>query len=435
MATDIRPAWPSFALTDVFDVRSGLSKPASEFGSGFPFVTFKDVLDNYYLPELLGSLVRSSETERELCDVRRGDVFLTRTSETQEDLGMSSVALRDYEGATFNGFTKRLRPKSSYQIVPEYVAYYFRSPKFRGEMSAFSSLSTRASLNNDMLSRLKIVLPDREIQEEIGYTLRAIDDKIDQNRRTSQALEELAQATFKAWFVDFEPVKAKAAGQTSFPGMPPAIFANLPNRLTELSPVPQGWELRPLSKVAHFLNGLALQKYPPVGDGTDLPIIKIAELRRGSTDGSAFAGAGVPTDYIVEDGDLLFSWSGTLEVELWFGGRGALNQHLFKVTSDTYPCWLCLHWTRQHLPEFRLIASSKATTMGHIKRGHLDSALVAVPDAATLEAADGIIRPLYTLHASLALETRNLIALRDYLLPRLLSGQARVRPYKTEVNA
>jgi type I restriction enzyme S subunit len=437
MPTDIRSAWPSFALTDVFDIRSGLSKPASEFGAGFPFVTFKNVLDNYFLPETLGSLVRSSETERELCDVRRGDVFLTRTSETQEDLGMSSVALRDYEGATFNGFTKRLRPKNTHQIVPEYVAYYLRSPQFRSEMNAFSSLSTRASLNNDMLSRLTITLPDRKTQEEIGYTLRALDDKIEQNRRTSQALEELAQATFKAWFVDFEPVKAKAAGQTSFPSIPPAAFATLPDRLAEslLGPVPQGWEVRPLSKVAHFLNGLALQKYPPVGDGTDLPVIKIAELRRGSTNGSALANAGVPNDYIVDDGDLLFSWSGTLEVELWFGGRGALNQHLFKVTSDTYPRWLCLHWARQHLPEFRLIASSKATTMGHIKRGHLDAALVAVPDTATLKAADGIIQPLYALYASYALETRKLAALRDYLLPRLLSGQARVRPYKTEVSS
>ncbi|MDF5980818.1 restriction endonuclease subunit S [Pseudomonas aeruginosa] len=187
MPTNSRPAWPSFALTDVFDVRSGLSKPASEFGSGFPFVTFKDVLDNYFLPEALGNLVQSSETERELCDVRRGDVFLTRTSETQEDLGMSSVALRDYEGATFNGFTKRLRPKNVDQIVPEYAAYYLRSPRFRSEMSAFSSLSTRASLNNDMLSRLQIVLPDRKTQEEIGYTLRALrrEDRAESSHRAS----------------------------------------------------------------------------------------------------------------------------------------------------------------------------------------------------------------------------------------------------------
>jgi type I restriction enzyme S subunit len=245
MANDNRLARPSFALTDVFEVRSGLSKPASEFGSGYPFVTFKDVLDNYFLPEKLGSLVRSSENERELCDVRRGEVFLTRTSETQEDLGMSSVALRDYEGATFNGFTKRLRPKNPRQIVPEYAAYYLRSPRFRSEMSAFSSLSTRASLNNDMLGRLQIVLPDPKIQEEIGYTLRSLDEKIERNRQAGRKLEALARAVFKAWFVDFEPVKAKAAGATAFPGMPAGIFATLPNTLqaSPLGSVPEGWEV------------------------------------------------------------------------------------------------------------------------------------------------------------------------------------------------
>ncbi len=434
MPSNSRPAWPSVALTEVFEVRSGLSKPASEFGAGFPFVTFKDVLDNYFLPETLGSLVRSTETERELCDVRRGDVFLTRTSETQDELGMSSVALRDYEGATFNGFTKRLRPKSTQQIVPEYAAYYFRSPQFRAEMSAFSSLSTRASLNNAMLARLKIVLPDQRIQEEIGYTLRALDDKIEQNRLIGQLLDELARTTFKAWFVDFEPVKAKAAGQTSFPGMPAATFSALPDRLTAspIGLVPAGWSVQPLSKVANFLNGLALQKYPPIGDATDLPVIKIAELRKGSAEGGALANAGVPGAYVINDGDLLFSWSGTLEVELWFGGRGALNQHLFKVTSDTYPRWLCLHWVRQHLPEFRLIASSKATTMGHIKRSHIDSALVVVPDSASSQAGNDVIGPLYELHASLALETRKLAILRDYLLPRLLSGGALVRAAQVE---
>jgi type I restriction enzyme, S subunit len=426
--SDAPSRWPIYALTDVFDVRSGLSKPASEFGSGYPFVTFKDVLENYFLPETLGSRVRSSETERGLCDVRRGDVFLTRTSETQEELGMSSVALRDYDSATFNGFTKRLRPRDPNQIVPEYAAYYFRSPRFRSLMSGYSSLSTRASLNNDMLSRLHIVLPDVKTQEEIGYTLRSLDDKIEQNRRTGRALEGLARATFKAWFIDFEPVRAKASGAAGFPGMPPAAFATLPHHLTDSTggPVPQGWAVRSLSKVAEFLNGLALQKYPPAGDGTDLPVIKIAELRKGSTEGSDLASANVPTAYVIEDGDLLFSWSGTLEAELWFGGRGALNQHLFKVTSEAYPRWLCLNWVRQHLPEFRLIASSRATTMGHIKRGHLNVAQVVVPDEASLLAANDVIGPLYDLHEDLALETRQLTTLRDYLLPRLLSG--RVRP-------
>jgi type I restriction enzyme S subunit len=342
---------------------------------------------------------------------------------------MSSVALRDYEGATFNGFTKRLRPKTPQQIVPEYAAYYLRSPRFRAEMSAFSSLSTRASLNNDMLDRLQIVLPDPKTQEAIGYTLRSLDDKIEQNRRTGRKLEALARAVFKAWFVDFEPVKAKAAGATAFPGMPPETFDALPTRFvnSEPGPVPEGCEIKPLSKVANFLNGLALQKYPPAGDESDLPVIKIAELRKGSTDGAGLANASIPPAYIVEDGDLLFSWSGTLEVELWFGGRGALNQHLFKVTSAEYPQWLYLHWVRQHLPDFRLIASSKATTMGHIQRGHLDLAKVVVPDATSLRAGTAVIGPLYDLIANLAIESRRLAHVRNYLLPRLLSGKVRVR--------
>ena len=305
--------------------------------------------------------------------------------------------------------------------------------------SRFSHGTTHQTIYFPEVKAFHVCVPSVSEQRAIAAVLTSLDDKIEQNRRTGRALEGLARATFKAWFVDFEPVKAKAAGATSFPGMPTAAFAALPDRLTDSSigPVPEGWKLRPLSKVATFLNGLALQKYPPAGNGSDLPIIKIAELRKGSTDSAGQANASVPDAYVVEDGDLLFSWSGTLEVELWFGGRGALNQHLYKVTSDAYPRWLCLHWVRQHLPEFRVIASSKATTMGHIKRGHLDDALIVLPDDVALQAADSMIGPLYDLFASVAIESRKLAVLRDYLLPRLLSGQvrARMRPLHEDVKA
>ena len=190
--------WKSYFLTDLYEIRSGLSKPRSEFGHGYGFLTFKDVLDNYFVPETLGSLVNSTEAERNGCSVRRGDVFLTRTSETQADLGMSAVALKDYPDATFNGFTKRLRPKRDTNIVPEYAAYYLRSPKFRSEVTAMSTLSTRASLNNGMIERLTIVLPPVPIQQAIGRGLKALDDKIELNRRMNRTLERMAAAIFKS---------------------------------------------------------------------------------------------------------------------------------------------------------------------------------------------------------------------------------------------
>ncbi len=277
--------------------------------------------------------------------------------------------------------------------------------------------------------RMAITLPPISIQRAIAGVLGALDDKIEQNRRTARALDRLARAIFRAWFVDFEPVKVKAAGATSFTSMPQAVFDALPTRFvdSEIGPVSEGWDLKPIATIATFLNGLALQKYPPRGDGEDLRVIKIAELRKGSVEGAAWSNGDVAEQYVIGDGDLLFSWSGTLEAEFWFGGKGALNQHLFKVTSSHFPSWFCFLWIRQHLPWFRAIASSKATTMGHIKRGHLQETPVVVPPNEVLHEANEVIGPIYDLFGQLMIESRKLAAMSNVLLPKLLSGEVRVR--------
>lgn len=244
--------WPEIPVTDLYDISSGLSKPRSEFGFGHGFLSFKDVMDNYFVPDELGSLVNSSEKEQDKCSVHRGDVFLTRTSETQEDLGMSAVALRDYENATFNGFTKRLRPKPETDIVPEYAAYYFRGPKFRQQVTAMSTLSTRASLNNSMIERLTFSMPPRPVQIAIGQILKALDDKIELNRRMNATLESLARAIFKSWFVDFDPVhqnasKGNAGQMPASSAIPtthdPKVLDLFPSNFedSELGPIPEGW--------------------------------------------------------------------------------------------------------------------------------------------------------------------------------------------------
>lgn len=283
----------------------------------------------------------------------------------------------------------------------------------------------------------EIVVPSLPEQRDIASVLGALDDKIEQNRRTTKKLERLARAIFHAWFVDFEPVKAKAAGATSFPSMPQSVFDALPDRFTDsdIGEVPEGWEVKSIIQIATFLNGLALQKYPPRGDGEDLRVIKIAQLRKGSAEGADLANSDVPQPYVVEDGDLLFSWSGTLEAAFWFGGKGALNQHLFKVTSSQFPAWFCYQWVHRHLPELRAIAASKATTMGHIQRRHLQEARLVVPPDDVLQAATAQIGSLHDLQAQLKLESRQLAGMRDYLLPKLLSGEVRVRTDMEEGDA
>ena len=183
--------------------------------------------------------------------------------------------------------------------------------------------------------------------------------------------------------------------------------------------------MKALDSIATFLNGLALQKYPAT-DGSALPVIKIAQIRAGHTIGADSASSHLPPQYVVHDGDVLFSWSGSLELDIWTGGEGALNQHLFKVTSQEYPKWLYYRWVREHLPGFREIAAGKTTTMGHIQRHHLSEALTVIPNSATLKAMDRYLAPLVDRSLAFRIESRRLAAQRDALLPGLVSGEVGV---------
>lgn len=290
--------------------------------------------------------------------------------------------------------------------------------KARGTTTLFITLP--------MLKELGVPLPDIRAQIEIALVLASLDHRIALVRETNATLEAITQALFKSWFVDFDPVRTKQQGLAPA-SMDEATAALFPDSFEEsaLGLVPKGWKVRALDEIATYLNGLALQKFPP-SDDSWLPVIKIAQLRKGDTVGADRAGRNLKPEYIIQNGDVLFSWSGSLEVEVWCGGEGALNQHLFKVTSKDFPKWFYLHWTRHHLDHFRQIAASKATTMGHIQRAHLSEAKVLVPPAALLGVMDAYFAPLLARTAQNELQAQTLTTLRDTLLPRLISGQLRL---------
>ncbi|WP_090275208.1 restriction endonuclease subunit S [Halopseudomonas litoralis] len=338
-------------------------------------------------------------------------------------------------------------------LHPEFVAYYLRSPEFRTEMLAFSTMSTRASLNNEMIGHLKISFPSLTDQKYIAWVLKTLDNKIELNHQINTTLESMAQALFKSWFVDFDPAidnalaagnpipdelaaraerRAKAAQQPSpeHPHTLPAeVRQQFPDRFvfTEaMGWVPEGWEAKSLVKIAEYQNGLALQKFRPENEDDYLPVVKIAQLKKGFADGNEKASPNIRPECIVDDGDILFSWSGSLVVDIWCGGKGALNQHLFKVTSKNYPKWFYFQCTSLHLEEFQRIAAGKAVTMGHIKREHLNQAYSAVPPKELLRTLDMTFVPLLDRVIATRIEAKNLASLRDTLLPKLLSGQLRI---------
>ena len=192
--------------------------------------------------------------------------------------------------------------------------------------------------------------------------------------------------------------------------------------------IPKRWEVKAIDKIANFLNGLALQKHPPDNSDQYLPVIKIREMRQGITNSSDKASINIPKKYVIDDGDVLFSWSGSLEVVIWVFGRGALNQHLFKVTSN-YPKWFYYYWILEHLSEYRRIAKGKATTMGHIQRHHLTNSLVSIPSSSVLKKMNKVLDPILKKMIQNNVESRNLKQIRDLLLPKLMSGKIRVPLY------
>ena len=216
----------------------------------------------------------------------------------------------------------------------EYIEYLFRLLRHRLQHENVGTGSVQDNMNLQTLERLRFRLPPLPEQRAIASTLGVLDDKIELNRKMNATLEAMARALFRDWFVDFGPTRAKMAGIP--PYLSPGLWSLFPDRLDDAG-MPDGWEERPLDEIADFLNGLALQKYPGENEPDSLPVIKIAELRNGITGNSNRASRLVPSKYIVQDGDFLFSWSGSLLAKLWTGGEGALNQHLFKVTSGPYP--------------------------------------------------------------------------------------------------
>ena len=224
--------WATMSLGELYEVHNGLSKGGKFFGNGFPFLTFSTVFNNFFIPDEITDYVQSTEKEQEKYSIHRGDVFVTRTSETSDELGMSCVALKDYPTATFNGFTKRMRPITT-KVFPDYIGYYMRTSSFRGEFMAFSTMTTRASLKNEDLLNIKINLPPLEVQKAIASKLSVYDKLIKNNQKQIKLLEEAAQRVYKEWFVNLR-----------FPGYENMLIVD---------GVPEGWHSCTLGDIDYTL--------------------------------------------------------------------------------------------------------------------------------------------------------------------------------------
>lgn len=400
--------WKEVTLGDLCEISSSKRIFAKEYQSdGVPFYRGKEIIakqkGNAISNELFISRNRYEEIKARYGVPQQRELLLTSVG----TLGVPYV-IKEEEFYFKDGNLTWFRHFNGLDV--EYLYYWFLSPYGKNEINTKAIGSTQKALTIDSLSKFDIKIPvNLDDQRRIASILSSLDRKIELNNKINADLEEMAQAIFKNWFVDFEPFKD-------------GKFVD-----SELGKIPEGWKVGRLTEIASYMNGLAMQKFPPENNEDSLPVLKIKELGQGfcGTD-SDICSCNIKDECKIHNGDVIFSWSGTLLVDVWCGGDCGLNQHLFKVTSKDYPKWFYYYWTKHHLQEFIHIAKDKAVTMGHIKRGHLEEALVAIPDNDSMERAHELFEPILSKMISLRLENSRLSLLRDTLLPRLMSGELEV---------
>ena len=382
--------WKTYKLSEIGTVVGGATPStsvSSYYGGDIPWLTPKD-LSNFQ-----DRYIEKGERNitQEGLDSCSAQLLPANTVLFSSRAPIGYVAIAKNPIATNQGF-KSIIPNE--RVDSLFLYYILRYNKERIE--AMGSGTTFKEVSGAVMKNVEISLPPLEEQRRIAGILGAIDDKIENNRRINTNLELQAQALFDEWFV-----------------------AN-PSNLGAYSKAY-------LTDIANYLNGLAMQKFRPKDGEKGIPVLKIKELGQGMCDVSSdLCSPSIDKKYIINDGDIIFSWSGTLLVDIWCGGVCGLNQHLFKVTSDKYPKWFVYYWTKYHLAKFIRIAKDKAVTMGHIKRGDLEASEVLIPNETTLNKMDSVIAPIFDAIISHRIENCTLATLCDTLLPKLMNGEIKL---------
>lgn len=388
---------------ELFDVSSGLSKGAKELANGdSPFLSFKTIFNNTFIPDVITDTANTNESEQKKYSVQKGDVFLTRTSETTNELGMSSVALKDYPNAVFNGFSKRLRlkPENSTSIDLKFLGYFLRSRIFRDQVDAMSNTSTRASLNIEMINRLYLVLPDLITQERIGNTLYLIDNKIKNNNEINQNLEEQAKAIFKSWFIDYGHWNGQIPSdwvETSLGKICSCELGGTPSRANK-----DYW-----NGTIPWINSGEVNKFritKPSENITELGLSKSAtKLLPAKTTVIAITGA-------------TLGQVSLLEID------SCANQSVVGVIpNETLPYEFIYPMITAKIQE--LISHQTGGAQQHINKQNVEQLSFMMPTREVISAYTDLVNSLYARIATNCFENESLVELRDSLLPRLMSGE------------
>ena len=364
-----------YAFSELYEMSSGISTSKDQAGHGSPFVSFSTVFNNYFLPDELPDLMDTSVAEQEKFSIKKGDILITRTSETVDELAMSCVALKDYPKATFSGFVKRLRPKTSGIAYDRYMAFFLRSKYFRKVIDCNTIMTLRASFNEDIFSFLYIYLPDYEEQVRIGELLYKIEKKMQFNKKINDNLQQMAYAEYMHMFYGKSP------------------NTKLGDVIVEhsKSAVQVGEAKEQAGNIPFFTSGDAIYRWSG-------PFV---------SDRSIFLNTGGNADVKFYVGDAAYS------TDTWcISGKDNLSDYIYLMLKSIKP----------ELDQ----KIFQGTGLKHLQKPLLKDRLIYIPKNEELKTFNSDIQPWLSMVSDNIRESEELTALRDWLLPMLMNGQATI---------
>ena len=380
---------------------------------GIPFLRslnikpFKIISDDmkYVSAEFSNSLSKSI--------LHKGDVVIVRTGIP----GTCCVVPAEYDGCNCSDVVI-VHPNTEL-VNPHYLAAYIN---FWGQRQIQNNKvgAIQQHFNVHSAEEMLIFLPDITEQEKIAKTIVVLNGKIENNFSVCVELEAMAKTLYDYWFTQFDFPNAVGKPYRSSGG-------EMEWNEQLKREIPKGWDIGNLYAIADPINGLACQKHRPKENEKALPVVKIKEMHEGITEETELVSVNIPEKHKIFDGDILFSWSATLEVMYWFGGNAGLNQHIFKVLPiNGFAKEYVYHQFSAYVINFVKMAEARKTTMGHITTDHLEQSRIVLPPAKIVQAFSEIVAPIHEKIGQCQKENRELIKLRDWLLPMLMNGQASV---------
>lgn len=405
-----------YKFSDLYDISSGISSKPEQAGHGFPFLSFSAVFNNHFLPTLLPDLMDTSEKERKTYSIKKGDIFLTRTSETLDELALSSVAIADIQNATYSGFLKRLRPKQSDVTYAKFMAFYLRSKLFRKTMKNNAIMTLRASFNEQIFSYLDLLLPEFDAQKNIGDLLFLINEKIELNNKINAELEAIAKLIYDYWFVQFDFPDANGKPYKSSGGK--MVYNEGLKR-----EIPEGWEVKKLSDIATCIMGQSPkgETYNTKGVGTPL-LNGPADYKNGALFGRTYTTS--PTRLCEKD-DLVLCIRATIGNLVYSEKQFCLGRGVAAVRpNDKKNSELIYYQVLQEIERFKRQATG--SIIKGISKDDLSESSCIFPCPNLLERFHAHIRPIFEKQRLGKQESIRLTELRDWLLPMLMNGQVTV---------